>query len=113
MGAAASRLIDGDEQLAIGGVALAETAFVLQKTYGVPRSIIVKHLIELLAKSNVYLLGLDKAVAMSELARCAPSARISFADALIAADCRSHGLARIYTFDEDFPAEALERQRPV
>ena len=47
-GAAAVRLIDGDTQLAVGLVTLAETAFVLHNHHRVPRDEVVDALIELI-----------------------------------------------------------------
>ena len=40
------------------------------------------------------------------------SGRVSFADALINAEARTHKLARVYTFDRRFPAEGLVTAQP-
>ena len=47
-GSAAARLLDGPEQLGVSPVALAETAFVLLRVYGVPRERVVDGLVALL-----------------------------------------------------------------
>jgi predicted nucleic acid-binding protein len=111
-GAAATGVIEGGDEVAISGIALAETAFVLLRHYGVPRADVVDKLVALLQRDNVRLLGLDKTLAASALLLCRPSGRVSFADALINADARSHGLATLYTFDQQFPAEGLDLRTP-
>lgn len=112
-GAAAARLLDSEQELAISLVTVAETAFVLFHHYRVPRELVVDRLVELVQKRNVQLLGVDKALAASALLLCRPSARVSFADALINADVRSHGLTRLHTFDDRFPSEGLILVQPA
>jgi predicted nucleic acid-binding protein len=112
-GAAAARVLDGDQEVAVSLVAIAETAFVLAHHYAVPRDLIVDRLVELIQKQNIHLLGIDKALAASVLLLCRGSTRVSFADALINADARHHGLQRLHTFDERFPAEGLVLVAPT
>lgn len=111
-GAAAARLIDGEGEVAISLVAVVETAYVLSHHYNVPRALVVDHLVELIQKRNVRILGIDKTLAASALLLCRPSARVSFADALINADARSRGVTRLHTFDDRFPGEGLILARP-
>ena len=111
-GPAAARLLDSPQEVALSGVALAETAFVLTRVYGVPREEVVDNLVGLLRKRNVRLLGMDKTLAATALLLCRPSGRISFADALINADARSHGVETLYSFDQQFPAEGLSVLTP-
>ncbi len=111
-GPAAARLIDGTRELGISLVALAETAFVLSRNYGVPREQVVDRLVELLRKRNIDLLGIDKALVASALLLCRPSGRVNYADALINADARAHAVGRLYTFDERFPSEGLALSQP-
>lgn len=111
-GPAAARLMDGTRELGISLVALAETAFVLSRNYGVPREQVVDRLVELLRKRNIDLLGIDKALVASALLLCRPSGRINYADALINADARAHAVDRLYTFDERFPPEGLTLRQP-
>jgi len=113
MGPAAARLLDGPQEVAISGIALAETAFVLTRVYGVPREEVVDNLVKLLRKRNIRLLGVDKTLAAAALLLCRPSGRVSFADALINADARSHGVGTLYSFDRQFPAEGLAVVTPV
>jgi predicted nucleic acid-binding protein len=112
LGAAAARLVDSDAVLGVGPVALAETAFVLAHHYGVPRDQIVDRLVRLVRKRNIRVLGMDKDLVASALLRCAASGRVSFADALIYAEARTHQLPRMYSFDRRFPADGLTVQRP-
>jgi predicted nucleic-acid-binding protein len=108
---AAARLLDSDAPIAISLVALAETAFVLHRNYGVPRELVVDRLVELLRKQNVTTIGADKGLVAGALLLCRPSGRVSFADALINADLRAAGLTAIFTFDERFPPEGLSVRR--
>lgn len=110
---AAARLIDGPEELGVSPVALAETAFVLSRVYGVPRERVVDELVALLRKRNIAVLGMDKALAANALLLCRPSGRVSYADALINADTRTHGVERLYTFDERSPSEGLALEKPA
>lgn len=111
-GPAAARLIDGAHELGISLVALAETAFVLSRNYGVPREEVVDRLVELLRKRNIEVLGMDKALVASALLLCRPSGRVNYADALINADARAHTVDQLYTFDERFPSEGLTLREP-
>lgn len=106
-GPAAARLVDGADNLGVSLVALAETAFVLSRIYGVPREEVVDLLVELLRKRNMDVLGVDKALATSALLLCRPSGRVNYADALINADARAHSAKRLHTFDDRFPPEGL------
>ena len=112
-GPAASRLLDGAELVHIGGVALLETAGTLESVYRVPRADIVDALVDLIAKQNVQLLGLDKTVVAGALQMCRPSRRVSFGDALINAEARSHSLRRVYTFDRRFLADGIQPVSPT
>lgn len=106
---AARRIVDETESLVLTGVVLAETAFVLQSFYRVPRQHIVDTLVELLRKSNLRTHGMDKDVVIHAVLLCRPSGRVSFADAMLWAAARSVGAAStVYSFDERFPAEGVE-----
>ena len=112
MGRAAARLLDGGRRLGVSLVVLAETAFVLSGDYGVPREEVVHSLVGLLRKRNIEVLGADKDLVASALLLCRPSGRVNYADALINADARTHGVDGLYTFDQRFPSEGLALQRP-
>ncbi len=108
--AAARRVVDETPSLLVTSVVLAETAYVLQSFYKVPRAALVDNLIDLLRKKNLGTFCLDKTLAVQALLLCRPSKRVSFADALLWAVARSagDGGATIYTFDERFPGEGVE-----
>lgn len=111
LAARAARIVDAAEELSIPGVVIAESAYVLASVYGVARADIVDALVGLLQKRNVSPLRLDKAAVIQGLLMCRPSARVSFADALIWAAARSAGVEVIYSFDERFPADGIEVRR--
>ena len=56
----AATVIDGEEDLVITAVVLAETAYVLTSVYKVTREVVVDHLIALLQKENIKPFALDK-----------------------------------------------------
>ena len=101
-------IIDQLDNLQIGGVALAEAAFVLTRVYGVPREYVVDSLMGILGKANVSTFGLNKDIALQALLMCRQSGRVSFADALIWAEARSTGSEIVYSFDERFPSDGLD-----
>ncbi|MCH7714116.1 MAG: PIN domain-containing protein [Chloroflexi bacterium] len=106
-------IIDGVSGLQIDGVALAETAYVLSTLYQMPREDVVDNLIEFLQKSNIQTHGMVKSRVLQGLLMCRPSARVSFADALIWASARSAGADIVYSLDQHFPSDGLEvRQAP-
>ena len=82
---------------------LAEIAFVLTKTYSVPRQTVVDELIKLVSRRNIRLHGLDKDVVIQSLELCRPSGRVSFADAALWATAHSSGMRSVYSFDKRFP----------
>jgi len=112
MGAAAARLLDGEGDVGIGLVALAETAYVLTHHYGVPRSETVDCLVAVVRKRNIQVLGADRVLVADCLLLCRPSGRVSFADALILAEARSVGARTVWSFDARFPAAGITPRRP-
>lgn len=109
----AAQIIDGEEQLQITDVVLAETAFVLTSVYMIPRSVVVDHLITFLQKENISPFSLDKGLVLQALLLCKPSGRVSFADAMIWAAARSSERKVVYSFDERFPEDGLEVRREL
>jgi predicted nucleic acid-binding protein len=103
----AKRIVDKSNALIITDVVLAETAFVLTSFYKVPRAVTVDSLIELIQKKSIQLLNVDKNIAVQALLLYRPSARVSFADALIWAVARSQGKSTVYSFDERFPSDGI------
>ena len=104
----ASRIIDGEIDLEVTDVVLAETAYVLTSVYRVPRQEVVDHLIAFLQKKNINPLGIDKGFALQALLFCRPSGRVSFSDAIVWAAARSSGSGIIYSLDERFPKDGVE-----
>lgn len=104
---AAKRIVDKTDALTITDVVLAETAFVLTSFYKVPRATTVDSLVELIQKKTIELLNVEKTIAIQALLLCRPSARVSFADALIWAVARSQGNSTVYSFDERFPSDGI------
>ncbi|HWQ29034.1 MAG TPA: PIN domain-containing protein [Dehalococcoidia bacterium] len=104
----AAQVIDAVDRLGVTGVVLAETAYVLTSVYGVPRAVVVDHLIAFVQKKNIATVGLDKGAVLQALLLCRPSGRVSFADAMVWAAAQSSGVGVVYTLDERFPADGLE-----
>jgi predicted nucleic-acid-binding protein len=108
MAVRAAAVIDGPGTLSISSVVLAEAGFVLQSVYRLPRAQIVDGLINLVQKQNVQPHGLDRALLVQALRLCRPSARVSFADALLWAEVRVSQSGVVYSFDRQFPSEGIE-----
>ena len=102
-----ARVVDGEDGLLVTDVVLVETAYVLTTVYAVPREAVVDHLIALLRKANIDTFRLEKALALEALLLCRPSARVSFADALVWAAARSERDAAVYSLDNRFPDDAI------
>ena len=104
----AGSIIDRSELLTIGGVALAETAYVLASVYRLPRESIVDRLLEFVQRENIDTHGLDKGYVIQGLLMCRPSGRVSVSDALIWAEAKSSGGDTVYSFDARFPSDGIE-----
>jgi predicted nucleic acid-binding protein len=100
--ARAARLIDGDAEIAISLLVLAETAHVLRSFYRLPRADVVDALIELVTKANVAPLEISKPDVVDALVRARAFESSPVTDALIAATARAHTATPVYTFDEKF-----------
>ena len=107
----AARVIDGEADLQVTDVVLAETAYVLTSVYHISRSIVVDHLIAFMQKENVAPFALDKGLGLQALLLCKPSGRVSFADAMIWAAARSSESNVVYSLDKRFPGDGLEVRR--
>lgn len=97
----AMELIDGDEEIGISPVALAESAHVLRTQYGVEQADIIDSLIGLAQRENVRILGgrTETVVEMLVRARTLPGRPIS--DALIVAAALDAGAVPLSTFDRE------------
>ena len=107
-----ARIVDGDEQLIVTDVMLAESWFVLTRVYELSRTAASDQLISLLRKPNVETYPLDKDLAIEALLLCRPSGRISIADALLWATARMRG-EPVRTFDHRFPGDGIELLAPT
>ena len=104
--------VDGDEQLVVTDVMLAESWFVLTRVYGLSRAAAVDQLIALVRKPNIETYPLDKDLVIEALLLCRPSGRFSIADALLWATARMRGEA-VRTFDRRFPGDGIELLTPM
>jgi predicted nucleic acid-binding protein len=107
----AAAVIDGEEDLSITDVVLAEADYVLRSVYLLSRDRVVDQLMEFVRKQNIRCYGLDKATVLQGLLMCRPSGRVSVADALIWAAARSSGVSVVYSLDERFPEDGIEVRR--
>lgn len=104
----AAAIIDVEDERFVAGVVIAETAYVLTRVYRIPRAAVVDDLIVLLRRENIRTWGMAKDDAIGGLLSCRPSARVSFADAMVWAAARSSGAPRVFTFDDRFPADGVD-----
>ncbi len=104
---AAREVIEGDVQLGITDVGIAEAAYVLTSVYEIPREAAVDALVGLVRRGNIVPVGADKEYVILALLMCRPSGRISFGDAMIWAAARSQRVPVVYTFDERFPSDGV------
>jgi predicted nucleic acid-binding protein len=95
----AATLIDGDDEIGVSLVALAECAHVLRSQYGVDQRDIIDSLIGLVQRANVHVLGLraDLLVEMLVRARDLPGRPVP--DAMIVAGCLAADALPLATFD--------------
>ena len=105
-------IVDGDEQLVVTDVMLAESWFVLTRVYGLSRAAAVDQLIALVRKPNIETYPLDKDLVIEALLLCRPSGRFSIADALLWATARMRG-EPVRTFDRRFPGDGIELLTPT
>jgi hypothetical protein len=92
-------------------VVLAEAAFVLTGFYQVDRVMTVEPLVNLLSRRSIEVHEVPTGLAIEALTICAPSARVSFADAMLWATAR-HAAASAWTFDRKSPSRGIELRPP-
>jgi predicted nucleic acid-binding protein len=97
----AARLMDGEDEIGVSVVALAECAHVLRTQYEVGLADIIEALIGLVQKANIRILDLrtDLAVELLVRARALPGRPIP--DALIVAASLQAGALPLATFDRE------------
>ena len=111
----AAGIVEGPVALVIPPVVLAETGYVLETVYGMPRRPVAETLSALVGRRNLSVHGLPKELVFEALSLCRESRSVSWADALVWAEARAAGAHRIYTFDRRFPSDGVEladRGRP-
>ena len=108
---ASAEIIDGEDELLVTDVVIAETAYVLASVYGTPRATVVDHLVDLLRKVNIDTFRLDKGAVLEALLLTRPSGRVSVADALVWAAVRSQPGLTVYSFDRRFPDAGITVRR--
>ncbi len=106
----AAKVIDTTNELLVTDVVLMETAYVLMENYHVPSERVMDLLAALITRHNVSVFALDKTLVLEALELCRPSGRISIPGALVWAAARSEPSPVIYTFDQRFPAEGVDRR---
>ena len=98
----AARLLDGDAEIAISLVVIAEAAHVLRSFYRMPRADIVAALIDLITKANVMPLEVSKPDVIDALVRARAFESTPLTDALIAASAMAYDAVPVYAFDQKF-----------
>ncbi len=111
MAEASAQVIDSDDSLYIPDVVIAETAYVLQSHYQVPREAVIDSLIALLQRDNVSPLHCSTEVTIEALLLCRDSGRVAVADALIWAAAHCSGRRVVYSLDGRFPDAGIEVRR--
>ena len=95
----ASALVDGDEDLAVSMVALAEVAHVLRTQYEVEQRDIIDALIGLIQRENVRVLGIRTVHVVDALVRARDLPGRPIPDALIVASSIAGEAVPLATFD--------------
>jgi predicted nucleic acid-binding protein len=105
-------LIESDRLLRISIVTLAEIAYVLTGVAGISRADAVDAMAELLNRENIETHEVETDIAIRALRLCRSSGQVNFGDAMLWAVARTAERARVWTFDEHFPAGEIEVRRP-
>jgi len=112
LGRRAAALIDSSARLSVSLVILTELAFVLTRHYRIGRKQVVAALTELALRENIETHEAPSEVAVEALEMCAPSGRISFADAMAWAIARTSSDATVWSFDRRFPTRGITLREP-
>ena len=97
----AAKLIDGDGEIGVSPVALAECAHVLRTQYDVAQRDILDSLIGLVQRANVRVLGMRTEVLVGVLVRARQLPGRPIPDALIVASSLAADALPLATFDRD------------
>lgn len=97
----AAALIDGEDEIGVAPVALAECAHVLRTQYAIGREAILESLVALVQRENVRVLGLRTDVLLGVLVRARSLPGRPIPDALIVAASLAFDALPLITFDRD------------
>ncbi len=100
--ARAAALVEGDADVGISILVLAEAAHVLRTNYDIARPDVVAGLLELITRANVAPIEVSKSDVIDALVRARSFESSPVTDALIAASARAYGALPVYTFDMKF-----------
>jgi uncharacterized protein len=104
------RAEDGEFQLHISHLALAEIVWTLQSYYRVPRAGLAAMLRDLLALRS---LRVDQKEMLLEVVDLYASTNVDFIDAYHALEVRRRGIDRICSYDRDFDSLHVARVEPA
>ena len=108
----AAGLVDGEEEIGVSPVALAECAHVLRTQYGVARDDILDSLIGLVQRENVRVLGLRTDLLVGVLVRGRGMPGRPIPDALIVATSLAADALPLITFDRDQGRYGIATREP-
>ncbi|MEO6579320.1 MAG: PIN domain-containing protein [Candidatus Limnocylindria bacterium] len=108
----AAALMDGDEEIGVSPVALAECAHVLRTQYGVERGDILDSLVNLVQREDVRVLGLRTDVLLGVLVRARQLPGRPIPDALIVAASIVSDAIPLATFDRDQRRYGIATREP-
>jgi len=108
----AAALVDGEEEIGVSPVAIAECAHVLRTQYGVARDDILDSLIGLVQRENVRVLGLRTDVLVGVLVRARGMPGRSIPDAMIVATSLAADALPLVTFDRDQGRYGIATREP-
>jgi predicted nucleic acid-binding protein len=108
----AQAVIEGDQPVAIPVVVLLETAHVLRTQYGVERRDVLDTLLELVTRTGVETLGVNRGLVIEALVRARELPGSPLPDALVAATVRDAGAVPLFTFDRDLARHGVLVQEP-
>ena len=107
LAARAAEILDGDPDIAVTPLVLAETSHVLASVYHIPREARIDCLVSFVQKKNLSVCSLEKAMVCRALLLCRPSGRVSVPDALTWAAAHASPERLVYSFDERFPTDGI------
>jgi predicted nucleic acid-binding protein len=108
----AATLMDGEDEIGISPVALAECAHVLRTQYAVGREAILESLIALVQRENVRLLGIRTDAVVGSLVRARSLPGHPIPDALIVAASVASDSLPLVTFDRDHRRYGVATREP-